>query len=159
MSGVIYIITTGDDFYIGSTCDYKTRMYHHKGNIYNKNNKHYNYKLYKKIRENNCQYEINIYEDNLSLNKKELCIYEQEVIDLLRPTLNDIRAYCDEAQIRQNLRDRNNKFSSVRIRCECGSVITRGNKACHKRTAKHIKRMISQEQNETVKHLQMSDAE
>jgi len=166
MSGIIYIITTGDESYVGSTNDFRNRINKHKSNIYNKNSENYNINLYKKIRENNGQYEINIYEDNLSLNKKELCIYEEEVRLLLGATLNSIRAYRTKEQILQQDRDSKTKHKAVRqersavpTKCECGCFVRRGDIARHKRTAKHIKRMISQEQNETVKHLQMSDAE
>jgi len=155
MSGVIYIITTGGEGYVGSTINFKKRILQHKSNIYNKNSKDYNYKVYKKIRENNGQYEINIYEDNLTLNKKELCIYEEKVRLLLGATLNDCRAYATEEQLKQQKRE----TDAVPTKCECGCVVRRDDIARHKRSAKHIKRMISQEQNETVKHLQMSDAE
>jgi len=139
MSGVIYIITTGGEGYIGSTNDFKKRISDHKYNIYNKNSKQYNYKLYKKIRENNCQYEINIYEDNLSLNKKELRIREEEVRLLLGATLNERRAYMSYEQRYQR--------KAVPTKCECGCFIRRSDMACHRKTTKHINLMISLEQN------------
>ena len=189
MSGIIYIITTGGEGYVGSTNNFKERMNQHKSNIYNKNSKSYNCKLYKKIRENNGDWDMCIYEDNLSLNKKELCIYEQEVIDLLGATLNDIRAYRTYEQMREannsalrkwsnnnkdKIYERGQKYYSKNkelinkkqcvkdktlIKCDCGLMIRYGGKARHKRSAKHIKRMISLEKNETVKHLPTSDAE
>ena len=155
MSGVIYIITTGDEAYVGSTINFKKRMNDHKSNIYNKNNTPYNCKLYKKIRENNCQYEINIYEDNLSLNKKELCIYEEEVRLLLGATLNSIRAYRTKEQTRQL----NRENGAVDIKCECGCVVIRSSMSRHKISAKHIKLMISQEKNEMVKLPRTPDSE
>ena len=149
MSGVIYIITTGDEAYVGSTNNFRRRINKHKSNIYNKNNEDYNIKLYKKIRENNCQYEINIYEDNLSLNKKELCIYEEEIRVLLGATLNSRRAYRTKEQILQQNRDSKTKHKAVRqeraavlIKCDCGCFVRRGDIARHKRSAKHIKQMI-----------------
>lgn len=141
MSGIIYIITTGDDAYVGSTNDFRKRINKHKSNIYNKNSKRYNLNLYKKIRENNGQYEINIYEDNLSLNKKELCIYEEEVRLLLGATLNSIRAYRTKEQTRQL----NRENGAVDIKCECGCVVIRSSMSRHKISAKHIKRMTSLE--------------
>ena len=143
MSGVIYIITTGDEGYVGSTDDFTTRMSHHKGNIYNENSNKYNYKLYKTIRANDGEWEISIYEDNLSMTKDELHMREEEVRLLLGATLNGARAYATEEQIRQSKRDRNAKFSMVHIKCECGSIVLRGNKAAHKRTAKHARLMTS----------------
>ena len=57
--GMIYIIrsvnpTTGQVYtYIGSTVSFDNRKTSHKGKIYNENQKAYNCKLYKTIRENN----------------------------------------------------------------------------------------------------------
>ena len=144
MSGVIYIITTGDEAYVGSTNNFRRRINKHKSNIYNKNNEDYNIKLYKKIRENNCQYEINIYEDNLSLNKTELRIYEEEVRVLLGATLNGKRAYRTKEQLKQQKREN----GAVPTKCECGCFVRRNDIARHKRTEKDIKRMISLEQND-----------
>ena len=144
MSGVIYIITTGDEGYVGSTNNFKQRLVDHKSSIYNKNSHVYNFKLYKKIRENNGQYEINIYEDNLSLTKTELRIREEEVRVLLGATLNSQRAYRTEEQKKNQI----NKWRSVPIKCDCGLMIHNNSAARHKRTAKHIKRMISLEQND-----------
>ena len=143
MSGVIYIITTGGEGYVGSTNDFRRRIRQHKSNIYNKNSKEYNAKLYKKIRENNGKYEINIYEDNISLNKTELCIYEEKVRVLLGATLNERRAYRTEEQERQQYREKN----EVSIKCECGCFVRRCHIARHRKTTKHINLMISLEQN------------
>ena len=158
MSGVIYIITTGGEGYIGSTNDFKKRIRDHKNNIYNKNNKDYNYKLYKKIRENKCQYEINIYDDNLSLNKTELCIYEEKVRLLLGAALNGKRAYRTEEQKIQQGREsliKNRaviqKRNAVSIKCECGCFVRRCHIARHRKTTKHINLMISLEQNDLAK--------
>ena len=151
MSGVIYIITTGGEGYVGSTNDFKERSRKHGDIIYNKNNPKYNIKLYKKIRENNGQYEINIYEDNLSLNKTELCIYEEKVRVLLGATLNSKRAYRTEEQKLQQGREsiiKNRAViqerKAVPTKCECGCFVRRGDIARHRKTDKHIKRMISQ---------------
>ena len=178
MSGIIYIITTGDEGYVGSTNNFKKRILQHKSNIYNKNSKDYNYKVYKKIRENNCQYEINIYEYNLSLTKTELRIREEEVRVLLGATLNDCRAYRTYEQMREAknsavrkwsnnnkdkivqksklyynknkeaINERNNLRDKTMVKCECGLMIRYGGRPRHKKTAKHIKRMISLEQND-----------
>ena len=162
MSGIIYIITTGGEGYVGSTNNFRSRMSEHKSNIYNKNSKNYNMKVYKKIRENNGQYEINIYEDNLPLNKTELRIREEEVRVLLGATLNGCRAHTSQEQRRQDQRYYDAKLiirKSVPTKCECGSIVRYDTMSRHKKSDKHIRRMTSQEQNETVKHLQMSDAE
>ena len=139
MSGVIYTITTGDEVYVGSTNGFKKRISHHKSNIYNKNSKDYNAKVYKKIRENNGQYEINIYDDNLSLNKTELCIYEEKVRLLLGATLNGKRAYATEEQSKQQKREN----AGVPHKCECGCFVRIDNIIRHRKSTKHINLMIS----------------
>ena len=140
MSGVIYIIITGGEGYVGSTNNFRKRISEHKNNIYNKNSKDYNLKVYKKIRENNGQYEINIYDDNLSLNKTELCIYEEKVRLLLGATLNGKRAYATEEQSKQQKREN----AGVPHKCECGCFVRHNDIARHRKTTKHINLMISQ---------------
>ena len=162
MSGVIYIITTGGEGYIGSTNDFRKRFNNHSATIYNKNSKDYNAKLYKKIRENNGEWDMCIYEDNLSLNKKELCIYEEKVRVLLGATLNCRRAFRTEEQkqdyivIQQKLTKERNE---VRIKCECGCFVRRGHILRHKNSDKHINLMISLEQNDQAKLPRRADSE
>jgi len=99
--GVIYIITVGDDFYVGSTIDLETRESSHNKKIYNENCSGYNYNLYKRIRENNGNYCIEIYKHFPCENVRELEQEEQRVMDELKPTLNGQRAYLtDEERVK-----------------------------------------------------------
>ena len=154
MSGVIYIITTGDEGYVGSTDDFTTRMSHHKGNIYNENSNKYNYKLYKTIRANDGEWEISIYEDNLSMTKDELHIREEEVRLLLGATLNSRRAHMSEelrketerkrsAKWREENKDRHKEESKKLVTCECGCIVTKYGIYHHRKTAKHARLMTS----------------
>lgn len=72
MSGVIYKIVTGNEVYVGSTTDYKQRIRRHRYNLLNKSSSCYELKLYKAIRANDGEWEISIYEDNLSMTKDKL---------------------------------------------------------------------------------------
>ena len=110
MSGVIYKITTGNEIYVGSSNNFKRRQKDHEGNIYNENDSKYNLKLYKTIRANNCEWEMTIYEDNLSMSKDELCKYEEEIRLLLGATLNSQRAYRTKEQLKEESAKRHKLF-------------------------------------------------
>ena len=158
MSGVIYKIVTGDDVYVGSTRDFDKRFCNHKSCIYN-GNKNSTSKLYETIRANGGEWDMTIYKDNLSMNDKELCIYEEEVILLLGATLNTQRAYVTEEEKRQRARNieqvyRNKNKEGIRKRqaeiykkivtCECGINLTQNCIYRHRKSAKHIRLMTSQ---------------
>ena len=51
MEYTFYKIQVGNECYVGSTKDFKNRMSEHKYNCRNENDKHYNIKVYKSIRE------------------------------------------------------------------------------------------------------------
>jgi len=131
--GFIYIITTGDDFYVGSAVDLKRRIREHKSRIFNENNEGYNFKYCKKIRENNDVLNMEIYKHFPCNNKRELEQEEQRVMDELKPTLNEKDAYQTKEELRMK--------AIEKITCECGCKITRSNIQKHRRTAKHIKLM------------------
>ena len=143
MSGVIYTITTGDDGYVGSTTDYKQRIRRHKSNTYLETNKDYNSKLYKTIRANDGQCEFTIYDENLSMTKQELRMYEEEVRELLGATLNSYRAITTDEQRKQQLINCDIK-NAVKVTCECGTMSTKGNITRHRKSAKHLSLMTTQ---------------
>ena len=178
MSGVIYIITTGDECYVGSTFDYKKRLADHKSKICNKTNQKsnaYNMKVYKTIRDNGGEWEISIYDENLSMNDEELQIYEQEVIELLCATLNSKRAHRTYEQMRESQKNGWHKYADNNreklkqygrdhyaknkeailekkkeeakkiVTCECGCIVTKFNIYRHRKSAKHARLMISPE--------------
>jgi hypothetical protein len=139
MSGVIYKIVTGNEVYVGSTTDYKQRIRRHRYNLLNKSSSCYELKLYKAIRANDGEWEISIYEDNLSMTKDELHIREEEVRLLLGATLNVVRAYRTIEQ----KREQNRIQGAVIVKCECGCLISRHSMLKHKRRSNHITRMTS----------------
>ena len=54
--GIIYKILSTDinikEIYVGSTCNFRTRKFNHKGRCNNETDKAYNYNVYKYIRAN-----------------------------------------------------------------------------------------------------------
>tara|TARA_R110000744_G_scaffold37086_8_gene85291 strand:+ start:1539 stop:2084 length:546 start_codon:yes stop_codon:yes gene_type:complete len=84
-----------EEIYVGSTKNIYRRAYNHYTSSSIPNNKEYNYKKNVYIRENggwdNFQL-IKLCDVNYS-NPLELRMKEQEFIDILKPTLNDKRAY------------------------------------------------------------------
>ena len=153
---VIYIITTGDDFYVGSTSNFNKRREKHKNAIHNKNDRHSNYYLYKKIRENNSEWNMEIYKHFPCENNEQLIIEEQKNMNELKPTLNERKAYRTEQdkkdycasfhKINQRKYYEKNKKelrtkASEEITCECGCKVTRRHIAEHRKRPKHIKLM------------------
>ncbi|MCP4971935.1 MAG: GIY-YIG nuclease family protein [Arcobacter sp.] len=90
----IYIIRhkESNNSYIGSTTDFNKRILKHKSDCFNVNGNGFQKKLYQFIRDNGGW-------DNFDMvkicdcEKKERKIMEQENIDKIKPTLNDMRAY------------------------------------------------------------------
>ena len=144
MSGVIYKITVGNEVYVGSTINFKQRRKRHKYNIYHENSNSYHQKLYKTIRENDGEWEMTIYEDNLSVTKDELRIREEEVRLLLGATLNNLRAYSSKEDKREYHCNYNRGYNCQLTKCECGVTVTKGEIARHRRTKKHITLMTLQ---------------
>ena len=124
MMGSIYIIRSKDlslhDIYVGSCKDFRKRMCIHKYNCCNEKYHGYNLKLYKFIRANGgwdnfCMEEID------TCDVERLRQTEQEYIDKLNPSLNELRAYrseeyCKEYQQnwKKNNRDRINQWARKR---------------------------------------------
>ncbi len=92
--GLIYIIrsvnpTTGQVYtYIGSTTSFDNRKNGHKGKIYNKNQRAYNYKLYKTIRENNGDWTMSKFKLFPCNSKIELEIEEERCRQGINANLN-----------------------------------------------------------------------
>mgnify|MGYP003122057104 FL=1 len=87
---VIYTIRSGDSIYVGSTTNYVNRKSSHKGNIYNENVKHYNLKLYKTIRENNGEWDMQPYSKYPCNDIVEQTIEEERIRRELNADLNMI---------------------------------------------------------------------
>jgi len=90
----IYQLKNPDIFYIGSTKNFSSRKSNHKKNCNNRVSKKYNYPLYQYIR--GCggfnNFVMEIYLKYPCNDKKDGLIKEQEIIDLLKPKLNSIKA-------------------------------------------------------------------
>jgi len=85
---IIYTIRSRDNIYVGSTLNIRTRKNQHKHCIYNENRKEYNYKLYKTIRENNNEWDMQPYSKYSCKDKLELTIEEERVRQLLKADMN-----------------------------------------------------------------------
>jgi len=122
--GMIYIIrsvnpTTGQVYtYIGSTTSFDNRRSGHKGKIYNENQKAYNCKLYKTIRENDGDWTMSKFKLFPCESKIELEIEEERCrqginanlnsntcstgIDYSKLTLQEYKKIYDEQYYQQN---------------------------------------------------------
>ena len=85
---IIYTIRSRDNVYVGSTIDFRARKYLHKSNLYNENSPKYNYKLYKIIRANECEWDMQPYSKYPCKDKLELTIEEERVRQHLKADLN-----------------------------------------------------------------------
>tara|TARA_R110002020_G_scaffold384131_1_gene594775 strand:- start:57 stop:674 length:618 start_codon:yes stop_codon:yes gene_type:complete len=82
--------TSIKDIYIGSTTNFRQRKSQHKNCCNNENNKHYNYRLYKFIRENGGfdNWEMFMIEEFKCENKLQKLKKEREWIEKEKPSLN-----------------------------------------------------------------------
>ena len=87
---IIYTIRSRDNVYVGSTIDFRSRKKEHKGCIYNENGKKkkYNRKIYKTIRGNNHEWDMQPYSQYPCNSKIQLRIEEERVRQLLKADLN-----------------------------------------------------------------------
>jgi len=169
--GIIYTIRSKDSIYVGSTVNFTSRKNQHKCNIYNKNNKKYNFKIYKTIRENNYEWDMQPYSQFSCNSKIEQRVEEERIRQLLKAELNMIscgtgltkkeyakstkiinykkewysenKNYCSEKnkKYREQHKDELQKHYNEQIKCECGCFSKRSNLARHKRSKKHLKFM------------------
>jgi len=85
---VIYTIRTGDSLYVGSTCNFTKRKYHHNHNLKNENSEHHNLKIYKTIRENDGEWDMKPYKIFPCKSKIEMNIEEERCRIELNADLN-----------------------------------------------------------------------
>ena len=147
---VIYTIRSGDNLYVGSTCNFTKRKWGHKNNLYNKNRKEYNLKIYKTIRENGGEWDMKPFKIFPCKNKLEMRIEEERCRVELNADLNTIPCYFERTT--ENLRKREretyerNKIrfrakQRVKVCCECGCDVGYGNLPRHRKTKKHLELM------------------
>jgi hypothetical protein len=103
----IYKITcnlpTINEIYIGSTADYESRCIRHWSDCHNVNSPNYSFKVYNYIRNNGGfgNFTIDVIEHYPCANKTEMRIREQYYINTLKPTLNSIRAFRSEEELKE----------------------------------------------------------
>ena len=152
----VYIIRhkNSNDCYIGSTNDFKHRRWNHISDSNNEKSRHYNYKLYKFIRENGGW-------DNFDMVKvcdceeEERNKMEQYHIDFIKPSLNSYNVILDrEAKKEKQRLHRRKKYKEKgkiwneerkkqRYTCECGSELRWVDKVRHNATLKHQRFLAS----------------
>jgi len=159
---VIYTIRSKHNIYVGSTTDFKTRKYHHKGNITNENRNTYNIKLYKTIRDNAGEWDMKAHSIFPCNSKLELSIEEERVRRLLNADLNshscgtglagltksdydkqyleqnrdEIREY--KKQYREQHKEELREKGRQKVTCECGCDVAKYNLSRHRKSPKHF---------------------
>jgi len=88
IKSVIYTIKSKDNIYVGSTVNFRSRKNDHKSNITNENHKAYNFKLYKTIRDNDGEWDMQPHSIFPCVSKLELTIEEERIRQLLTADMN-----------------------------------------------------------------------
>jgi len=177
--GCVYKISKGEFVYYGSTCNFKQRMIQHKCDCNNKKGRHYNFKLYKTIRDNGGwdAFTKCIVEDNIETEKqwKEretyyLRQFECNMNTRHHKTEEEYKASQKESskaykvknkesiniymkEYREKNKEKIKAQKSKRIICECGRTIRQGGKAAHERTPTHIKLMVAKLMEEYISQI------
>jgi hypothetical protein len=132
--------------YIGSTSCFNKRKNDHKCNTNNANNKKYNYKIYKFIRDNGGwnnfdMIQIEAYPCN---DKTECLTRERELIELEQFCINSNKPIITKLEIieyKKNYREENYneiiKWKNTLYDCDCKGKYTNVNKSTHLKTQKH----------------------
>ena len=102
---VIYTIRSGEGLYVGSSCNFVQRKYQHKSVLNNKNSKNYNLKLYRVIRENDSQWDMQPYLQFPCKTKIEMSIEEERVRKELKADLNSQSCFRTEEEYLKNQKD------------------------------------------------------
>ena len=93
-----------DDIYIGSSCNFANRKYEHKSSVNNPNAKNYNCYKAQFIRENGGwdNWRMIQIDSKDDITKREAEMYEEQLRQEYKPTLNTIKAYTTrEEQLEQ----------------------------------------------------------
>jgi len=143
---VIYKIVCKDqnikDIYVGHTTNFIKRKSHHKDAVRTPTDKHYNYKLYQKIRENGGwdNWSMVKIEDYYCNTKEEACERELHYYNLLKPNLNMRNPLLTNFEKDRKQKAYNNKIQDIVFHCECGVTYKGSNHINrHKRSLKHQK--------------------
>jgi len=149
---VIYTIKSKDNIYVGSTVNFRARKCHHKGNITNENRKAYNFKLYKTIRQNAGEWDMQPHSIFPCVSKLELTIEEERVRQILKADLNS--QTCGTGMTRSEYKKQHNKQyhethydkykddanekKRQKVTCECGCDVNKSYLSAHRKSKKHI---------------------
>lgn len=166
-NGAVYKLVCNDknitDCYVGSTCNLTRRKNQHKNVCNNENTIHYNYPLYKCIRENGGwdnwkmvvleKYEC---DSKVELEMREHYYYEKENATLNKNKPANIaimggkkeyeKHYQNQyrkdnadtiKQYRQEYRQKNYEKLNEKFTCECGGRYTKKNQSTHFKSIKH----------------------
>jgi predicted GIY-YIG superfamily endonuclease len=113
MTHKIYIyrisnLEDSDQFYIGSTKNYKKRMQYHKSDCYNETSLKYNRPLYQCMRANGGwdAFKKEIFACKTVADVTEQRKYEQLFIKTLKPPLNKWNAYTSPEEAKQQQKER-----------------------------------------------------
>ena len=168
---VIYKICCRDltvtDVYVGSTTHIVKRRCNHKSRCANETGKHYNLQVYRFIRANGGfeNWDVIVIEEFRCENSEQARTRERFWLEQLGATLNSRRPI----ETKQDVKDQTKKYytehtaelkeqvkkyrtehaaeikaqQAERITCQCGVEHSRGNKAIHLRTAKHVAAMAA----------------
>ena len=162
---VIYTIRSKDNIYVGSTVNFRSRKKQHKNCITNENLKTYNFKLYKTIRDNDGEWDMQPHSIFPCNSKLELSIEEERVRQLLTADMNSYSCGTGltgltksdydkqyQEQNRDEIRDERkqryeknkdeiNKKRRQKITCECGCVVNKSSLSNHCKSKNHNRLM------------------
>jgi len=160
-NGLIYTIRTGDSLYVGSTCNFNRRKQQHKTHIFSEVNERSKLKVYKKIRENGCEWDMKPHKQFPCENKTQLTIEEERIRIELNADLNGHACYGFDSK-KYRLNNINKEVEKKRLKehyeknkeevcekmkektiCECGCEVRKNNLPRHKKSVKHIELMGS----------------
>jgi hypothetical protein len=150
--------------YVGHTTHFVKRRAEHKSNCNNQNRRHYNYKVYKLIRENGgfdnwTMVQIEEYPCN---NGNEAGARERYWYEKLNSTMNTHVPNRSQAEYRtqyyqDNREDRllkrheyykeNEAELKQKFKCECGGKYTKASRTIHCKTKLHQKFLLNKETN------------
>jgi hypothetical protein len=157
-NSVVYKICCKDpeitDIYVGSTTNFKRRMTSHKSVCKNEKNKHYNYPVYRFIRDTGGfdNWSVVKIRDVVCKDKYDLAAEERKEFELLGATLNSLypvrskKEYYEENK--DEIKEKTKKYyekkkveilekNKEKIQCPCGTVVCRGSLTRHEKSQKH----------------------
>ena len=144
------------DMYVGSTTDFRARKNNHKVDCHKIGGKNYNFNLYKFIRDNGgwVNWEMILIEKFPCDSKLDCMKKERDIKEKLNANLNSNRAYVtnEENKLRcANYYNKYQKYSEnivqrklngkIKIKCECGCVVSKSSVCSHKKSNKHVELM------------------